>query len=187
MFHELSKCLNLKNMKAPTKSNLQNIVIVMITFFALYCFESYAQPKTVNAIGELSYVARLEKFISTSEQNVKYIAPKTIEEEEGLSTVTAQEAEEAIQNMEQLALKTARNMKYKAPAVMESLEPEFELAYIPELQSKPVKVEFHQSSKDIWLTEAGYYERSKSTFADRKVSRKRASAKEFAEKKLVSY
>jgi hypothetical protein len=168
-------------MKTQTTLSHKSIVMVMVTLFACCCFGTYAQPKSTNNNMAESYKTRLDNYMAATEQRIRYVAPGVAEEDEDMALVTLAEVEEAIRNLEQLASKTEAKAKYTAPRIEESFQYEDELVYLPEIQSSPVNIEFHDS-REVWLLEAGYTKHVKSATANGNIFRRRASTRETAEK-----
>jgi len=124
-----------------------------------------AQPNPEsNNIDPASFY-RLEKFINSSEQAVKYYAPTDEITENSISEINDLEMQKAIQHLDQLALAIEDEIKYSAPAGEIQMIPtnNEQAMSLYEISNRPVKVEFNSTSKDSWLINAGYYKATRPT------------------------
>jgi hypothetical protein len=118
-----------------------------------------AQPNPENNTTEMASLSKLEKFMKSTEQSIKYIATDTALEENVMVEVADKENNEAILNLERLAWNIENALKYRAPSDNRLSTPLLQgsLMTIHERSNRPVKIEFDNTSKDAWLINAGYY------------------------------
>lgn len=145
---------------------------------------SFSQPKSESYLAYEESAARLEQFIHTAEQSIRYVPPVVYDDYNVDRLVTENELETALQNLNVFAENTEKELRYKAPDEiaeedMQSLElfaeatanslkysapseDEAIQAYLNNStmryhrSSRPVKVEFYQTPQDTWLINAGY-------------------------------
>ena len=147
---------------------------------ALFSTSILAQPSPENNTSAMAFSSRLEKFMNSTEQSIKYIAPEAALDESTLFEISDKETEEAIQNLDRLAWNIDNAIKYKVPYDNVE-EPVMTFHKIP---NHPVKIEFYNTSKDAWLINAGYYKttRTPAWSKVKKMFSAREANREFADK-----
>jgi hypothetical protein len=131
-----------------------------------------AQPSPVRNAPVPANIVRLENLMNATEQSIKYIAPDASTDEK--------QAEQAIQNLDQITKTLEDGLKYKAPMQIEE-EAIHNLDLLADANMKELKYEapdngkatsvnknlpsmranVYKTPQDVWLINAGYYKSEK--------------------------